>query len=1357
MTRAIRSEALEANLAETRSVEFAIPAEHQWLLSLTTSTWGIHQRACEFVTEFNHPYSNRKEVIDLLGQVAVSDFWVYRQRDECGRVLQLFLDLFDALLRERLSDELSRRLVFLFLHFFSKNQDAAAESEPLDRRFIAILDVHLDNHLFGYMSNLGYFGKSLDGAAAGAAAPEAFAFMRRLIEKSILFWRDTADIEAWYQANRRIMSRDYAPALKPLGRGFFNACLRDLKHARTWADLAKQSFAFPDVIDSFRKTTDRFARAAEQFRYILYLIHLPGMVYHRDYLLIDLNNAIRRIGQELSEDQTVQAVDELFGLFAELKHDSTSLILDSILGLGKEIINTHNRRLIHHFEDRVIRFGFVSPGAARLTDEWSLNVNPNHVKNIRVWLELIEYDPETMKNLLSALIINLRVGGIFIFDTDLFQKDVTRLLNATVSPIYKQIKQLTRIFPVYFNEIGAEGRLRDVTTRLDEITHRNDKLIHFLRKQVHAEGNNTHIQLTAEIIRFWADLDAERLKGLVPQNVLETIEPAGPWVRGVHQVLSGLLAEGSLSVDDWLARQAKERARSLDALAQGGGSDARRVALIVELHQLLKEKYHFETDDIGRLLGRHAFIAAEDRQRLEAALAANRSVEALKLIYQFMGKLNAILFDPQPSEGWENIYYKRHVAFGIPSMYGEYREPKFEALGLTFRLERIAAVLVADVMAGIHTDYFTAKTLKNIYAVIQLLQEGLSLDGIYDQGFDANLKMLLYSLTSGSFTIRQYINIFQFMETSVKEIINKFFIRPYDRLLNVIIPQYVPDADRKVVCQKAEIFYRELLSSAFLLQTLDQFIGEVLNNLRKFAGNLSDPEIQSIMAYDPDLVISPLYEGTPAMDNQVFLGSKAYYLKKLYLNRFPVPPGFVLTTEVFRRVQAILKIPSLNAEIDALIRRHVSELERISGLRFGDPRQPLLLSVRSGAAISMPGAMNTFLNVGLNDEITEELSRQPNFGWTSWDCYRRLLQTWGMAYGLERNQFDQIMDSFKRARHVARKIDFPPPVMREIAFAYRGLLRDHGIQFASDPFLQIKEAVISVFNSWDTPRARFYRNHMQIAPEWGTAVIVQQMIFGNLHNESGSGVLFTHDVNDDVPGVNLAGDFTFLSQGEDIVAGLVNTLPISENQRRTYYRKSPFSLETAFPRIYDRLKRIANELIEVHGFGHQEIEFTFEKAEPEDLYILQTRDMVIVKQTEIETFATPEKKRKRVGCGIGIGNRVLNGAVVFDRDDLAALRRRAPGQKAVLVRPDTVPEDIEMIIECEGLLTSKGGATSHAAVTAATLGKTCVVNCDDMLVSEGDKRCVINGTVFLSCDPIAIDGHKGIVYQGNYPIQIQAL
>jgi len=399
--------------------------------------------------------------------------------------------------------------------------------------------------------------------------------------------------------------------------------------------------------------------------------------------------------------------------------------------------------------------------------------------------------------------------------------------------------------------------------------------------------------------------------------------------------------------------------------------------------------------------------------------------------------------------------------------------------------------------------------------------------------------------------------------------------------------------------------------------------------------DLSRSDTQSMMSYVPDKIFSPLYVKTPAMDNQIFLGSKAFYLKKLYLWNYPVPPGFVITTEVFRILNSINKLPSLNNEFDDLIKFHISKLERISKLKFGDPKKPLLLSVRSGSTISMPGIMNTFLNVGLNDEITESLSKQKNYGWTSWDCYRRLIQTWGMSFGLERNDFDQIMVDYKKQYKVSKKIDFPPQTMREITYAYKKLLIDHGIHFESDPLLQIKQAIMSVFNSWNLSRAKAYREHMQVADEWGTAVMIQKMVFGNLHRESGSGVLFTHDTQDNVSGIKIVGDFSFLSQGEDIVAGLVNTLPISESQRLKYYRDSPFSLESVYPKIFNRLNKISQELIEIHDFGHQEIEFTFETSEPEDLYILQTRDMKIIKTENIKIFACPPKEMIRVGCGIG--------------------------------------------------------------------------------------------------------------------------
>ncbi|MBQ9471348.1 MAG: hypothetical protein IJU72_10420 [Bacteroidales bacterium] len=1357
----IQSDALAANLSQTRVDEVLIPDEQQWFLSLSERYLGIHERTREFLRELHHPMSNRTEVVQALLKISISDFWVIKEVPERHRAVGVVLDIYAALLREALPDALAHQLVATYLDFIWHNYDTLAEHSELLLKYIGILDDCMAPNEFAYIGNMGGFRKKFDRLLCNPQTQEAaFLFMRRLIVCNIDFWGRTTQLERWLDDNRTSLTHAYPELAEQLGSQMFASYREQAERATAWPDLRQVAFTFSEIIDAMRAQTASFSTITDQLCYIFYLMHLPGVAHHRDAILLDLNKTIKRIS-ELDGPECVHAMDDLFGLFADFKQSHPNLILDSIMVLGREIIGTQRPELIRALENHIIGFGFATPGIAYLTNDWELKVDPNHIKNIRVWLELIECDPERMSRLLAALIINLRVGGIFIFDTDFFQKDITKLLNSRIQPIYKHIKQLSRIFPVFFSEIGAEGQLRDVSTKLDELSHRNDKLIHFLRKQIHTEGNSSHIDITSRVFHFWHDLDLQQLEAIVPQNVFATIEVDGPWVHGVHGVLVALTRSNGLGVDELLELDKPSLTSMLGRIGPASSTDIARVGLMVELYQLLKEKYRFETNDIASAMRKYHFVDDADVELLSQALDAGQKEAALRIIFDIMRKLNAIIFDPQRSEGWENIFYKRHIAVGIPSMYGYYREPKFEALGLTFRLERIAALLVDDIIASINTEYFTAKTFRDLHGLLQLLREGLLLDGIADPSLDSNLKMLEYSLSSGSFTIGQYINIFHFMEGSIKGIISKYFINPYGALLEQILPQHIDPAmpkkrQKQAMAVKTEVFYRELLASAFIVQPLDNLMGCILNNLRKQVELLSDEEIQKIMTYNPELVISPLYQQTPGMDNQVFLGAKAYYLKDLHSKQYPIPPGFVITTEVFRRVEPILKVPALNAEIDSLIAHHLHQLEERSGLRYGDPDRPLLLSVRSGAAISMPGAMNTFLNVGLNDEITEHLSHRDNFGWTSWDCYRRLLQTWGMSHGLERDLFDQIILHYKQRHGVSTKIDFSPAMMREIAMAYKQVLARHNVRFEEEPMAQLKQAIIAVFGSWDTPRAQVYREHMQIAHEWGTAVIVQQMIFGNLHRESGSGVLFTRDAQDhSSQKINLTGDFSFLSQGEDIVAGLINTLPISEAQRLKYYAKSPCSLESAFPQIYQRLHEIARELIEQHGYGHQEVEFTFETSSPSDLYILQIRNMPIKRQQHVEVFAIAPRNMERAGVGVGIGGRALNGLVVFDLDDAARLQREQPEANAVLVRPDTVPDDIEMIFECQGLLTAKGGATSHAAVTAASLGKVCIVNCDDMEVHERDKRCVINGHTFGLFDPIALDGINGVVYKGNYPIKKQ--
>jgi pyruvate,orthophosphate dikinase len=894
---------------------------------------------------------------------------------------------------------------------------------------------------------------------------------------------------------------------------------------------------------------------------------------------------------------------------------------------------------------------------------------------------------------------------------------------------------------------------------MDEVSFRQDRLIHFLRKQVHTESNNTHIELTRKIIRFWHDGNKKILKDFLPRDVYQSIQSSGEWFVPVHEIMTRLCRLYQVGPEELLDLDDINLEENLRGYEE---RDRIRIKNLIDLNKLLKAKYTLDYRNSIPILKHYNLFPDEDIERFAAMLRENDLEAALKQVYLFMDRLNKIILNPEKSEGWENIYYKRHIAAGIPSMYGKYHEAKFEAMGLTFRLENLATVLMERLIGQINMNYITAKSLRKIAGILELFRHGLMLDGVYNQGFDSNLKMFQYSFTSASFSLDQFVNLFQFMAQDIRAIINEYFLRNFDSPLKTVILQQKrhlrgssasAPVDQQFIHKNCERFYREVLSAAFLIQQLDNFISTILNTLHTMVGNLTPEVLHNVMSYDPDLVISPIYQETSEMDNQIFLGAKAYFLKKLYSRKFPIPPGFVLTTEVFRHRKAIGLHPEMMREVHDRIRQEISRIEELTGKRLGDPADPLLFSVRSGTAISMPGAMDTFLNVGMNDEVAEGMSLRPNMGWTTWDCYRRFLQGLGMAHGIPRDEFDRIINHFKHLYQVAHKVQFTQAHMREITFSYKELLVEHGINVEQDPFNQVIQAIRSALDSWYTDRAKTYRKHLQIAEEWGTAVIVQQMVLGNLNEESGTGVVFTHDPQEDKPGVNLYGDFTLFSQGEDVVAGLVHTLPISEKQRKKIAGNIRISLEKDFPEIYQELLERAKQLIEKHGFGHQEIEFTFESPRKEDFFILQTRDHATTQPEKICVFAADKKAMRFLGSGIGIGGGALNGILVFTMEDLLESASRFPGRKRILVRPDTVPDDIDMIFECDGLLTARGGATSHAAVTAVRLGKICIVNCKVLQVFESEKKCYINGEEFNTGDEIAIDGRLGNIYRGNYPVE----
>ena len=1371
MSETFKSQALEANLAQTRYKDIFIPEEHQAFIALSANYFGINKRAKECITEYHHPLSNHTFVTEELRKILMDDFWFYTRDEVPADTLKLPLEMMRSLLKPEVALKLRLNVVVTLLEFAGQVYTKSPKHSNLIELTFNILVDKFESNKDCYILATKHAERYLDNVAKGGQFFNyaACSLLRMMLLENYRYWQSTSEVEKWVADNEKLLSDEEKKTIvKEVGKPYFDELTKNLNNAENWGVLAEMPH-FEQVAKRFTESEKLFGHFITKFHYVFYLLHLPGMENQRERLIWNMDRMMRDAIDEMPQNELIPFIDTIFSLAKELRKNYTSAVLDFQLTLGKKIIDidtTEMKEIVNHFEKRLIEFGFVTPGNVFVNEDWQLSVNTDHIKNIRVWLELIEYSKTPLDKLLSSLIVNLKLGGIFISDTDLFQREITKILNSNISPYYKKVKQLSRIFPVYFNEIGAEGEIRNVTTNMDEISLRQDKLVHFLRKQVHTESNNTLIDLTFKVFQFWSDGNIDDLKPILPNNVFESIDMKSEYFVHVHNLVQTMCEISCLNPEDilMLSRDDYENLikKAADKISLDEESYKRehlRLMDIRDLYAYLREKYSFESVNIFAYLRNFPFIPDKDIDDFEKVYKEKNFGKSLSMIYVFMNKLKEIIFNPEVSEGWENIYHKRHIAIGIPSMYGTYRENKFEAMGLTFRLERVATQLMEQVVQSINLEYISERTLNQIYIILRYFRDGLALDGITNQSFNSKLDMLRYSLTSRSFSFGQYINIFQFIAEDVRRIIIKYFLKSYEYPLKVVISQLFDPENKlserdmvSLISKKSEEFHRDMLSDAFLMQPLDNFIGRILTSLRTMEASLNPKLISDIMTYNSDMLISPFWISTPKIDNQVFIGNKANNLKTLYLKGMPVPPGFVITTEAFRRNETINAIPELQTEIHGMIKKYIAELEQISGRKFNNPEAPLLVSVRSGTAISMPGAMDTFLNVGLNDELVEKIAENPEKAWAIWDSYRRFLQSWGMAKGIHRDFFDEEINSFKSKYKVKQKVDFNVAQMREMAYSYKEILNEHGVELEQDPFKQIIECVNMVFDSWNSERALAYRRHLGISENWGTAVIVQQMIYGNISEVSGTGVVFTQNPHRERPGVHLYGDFTMRSQGEDIVGGLVKPLPIGETQRIAANLEGP-SMQTALPEIYKKIYSIATTLTEELGYAPQEMEFTFESDKPEDFHILQIRDQDLKLEDTVNAFVQSPTEMNQIGRGMGIGGGAMNGLVAFNELDIKTLRKEHKKENVILVRPDTVPDDIGLIFDCDGLLTARGGATSHAAVTAVRLGKVCVVSCVELMVND-EKHCAeLNGHKIQMGDKIAIDGNLGLVYLGHYPTE----
>jgi pyruvate, orthophosphate dikinase len=735
-TKKFVSKALEVNLAVTRrTVE--VPPEHQWFAALSRSHFGINKRAEELVTEFNHPYTNPELVVDLLRKIALDDLWFYLALPDYEKALRMLLDIFAHLLRMPLPEQQQERaLQTLFEFADALHQHKKAPHNLIDDT-IALLQDTLDLNSYVMVRASGFMKERIKHLAADRRYGDTLQTMLHMaLQENIHFWEKSSAIESWLINKKSLFRSDMSARIAHIGKPYFAGLKQQLAAATTFAELL-QVPDFSGIANRFRSCMDEEEPALDRIYYLFYLLSLPGMAHLKDHLLWDLNRMLRIVKNACSEKEMITFLERLFHLFEAQKSGHMSTLLDCILTLGKEVIDLDNQALTTYFTDRLLAFGFVPGNVFGINQDWQVCIDKNHIKNIRVWMELIECSPQQMLKLLSALVVNLRVRGIFISDTDLFQRDITKLLNSDTSTIYKMVKQLARIFPVYYNEIGAEGELRDITTKMDEVSFRQDRLIHFLRKQVHTESNNTHIELTRKIIRFWYDGDCSAIRDTIPEDVFQSLRNSGEWFDPVNKIVTALCTNYQIEPEEILEREDLNTTKHLKGHQK---RDQIRFKGVIDLYRLLKAKYTLDFHNIIPVMRQLHSFPEDEIAEFRSHLENNNTEAALRRVYYFMERLRETILNPEKSEACEDIYHKRHIAAGIPSMYGKYHEAKFEALGLTFRLERLAAALMAQLISQINMNYITAKSLRRIARIIELFRHGLLLDGITNQGFDSNLK-----------------------------------------------------------------------------------------------------------------------------------------------------------------------------------------------------------------------------------------------------------------------------------------------------------------------------------------------------------------------------------------------------------------------------------------------------------------------------------------------------------------------------------------------------------------------------------------------------------------------------------------
>jgi len=1028
-------------------------------------------------------------------------------------------------------------------------------------------------------------------------------------------------------------------------------------------------------------------------------------------------------------------VCEILFMHIEKLHDplKTDIVLNT--DMASTILEAGGENILGRYKSILEQILIPAPNiAGHSHDTWAEIANPLHLERLSKFLDILRLGSGPFKQILVRVICNIYAAGVFVPDDRLFQRDVSKYLNSvTMQDDFLLHYILLKKLPVYYHEVGATGRLRDDSTEID--SWGNDPILYFIRKQVHVNSSNHLIQVIEEVMKSWVYGDPEVLERFVPEEILKSLDSRlivsySSVIRPFFESTGVLDADG-FHFEKIIAMSDDEIDHKIRTLISS--EEIRlKLILICRIYRELVNKYSL-------------FSGKTEKEDIVFRITEY----VLKLRH-----LKGIILSPEKTNPEESLYFKRHIAFGIPSVMGSYHEPKFDALGELLRIEEKCRSLIEAVITDIKIGGkdFSEREVRDWVIFISALNGLLELHGLSNFQIDEAVVIL----KENNLFMSQVIDLLKLCQREISrmvELLTWTFHRPLVEILEKFTGEELPEflrgldpGESNFINKAADIVMRAIMAGIAGFFELDGLINNFIDALNSRMGPGADEllKLSDRAGTTQNYFTLDGLSDTDAMASSPLIGNKAKNLIYLRNKRLIVPEGVVFPadkTQYYREYTG-------RENFRLVLQKAVNEIEERTGAVFGGKRRPLFLSVRSGSYISMPGILSSILYCGVNEETVHSFVADTNNPWLAWDSYRRFIEHYGTAvYDLDISIFEEIVDDFLREQGMTKKEDLSADQMSEIVRLQQRKLNQMKIEIPDDVYEQLKESVKAVYRSWFSERSLQFRRAMAISDHWGTAVALMQMIPGN-DRDSGASVFFTRKPLSLDEGIY--GDTKEMATGGELVYGRSVNRPIARQQALS----GQTSLEETDPELFLMHEELARSIERAMRGLPQEVEATYTMT-PEGkriIYVLQTRNMEFFRGFTRRFDDICRMQSRIVGRGVGVYGGALSGVVTFssspeDVRDLIA-RTNLP---VILLRREASTDDVSLMSDIDGIVTAAGGATSHAAVLAQKFRLTAIVGCSDMkieAIAKNKSSARIGNFAFRESDHISIDGSTGLVYSG---------